>query len=115
MKGPSCPGDHQATKGAPIGLETTKRPSGRLVARKGPREEKKAIKSKTGAEYHGCQIDEGMNQPVERKVALRTKSGEEGTGRVLCGCSADIVGAQIRIGMLRHPQRDVKLHPCSTL
>ena len=52
-KGPSCPEDHQATKGAPIGLETIKRLSRRRVARKEPREQKRAIKSKTGAEYHG--------------------------------------------------------------
>ena len=117
LEGPSCPGDHQATKGAPTGLEATKRLSRRRVARKEPRSQERIKgppRAKRAPSTKGCRIDEGINQPGEQKVALRTKSREEGAGRVLRGCSAEIVGARIRIGGTRAPTKRSKITPLGT-
>ena len=117
LEGPSCPGDHQATKGAPTGLEATKRLSRRRVARKEPRSQKRRKRpprAKRAPSTKGCRTDEGINHPGEQKVALRTKNSDGGPGRVLRGCSAEIVDAGIRSGGARVPTKRSKITPLGT-
>ena len=121
------PVGRRSSGSAPAALEIAKRPRGcRLVLRPpsdqagakwpgrspGAKRGEKRDQAQNGRpSTKSCRTDEGIKRPGERKVALETKSSEEGVGRVLCGCSADIVGAQIRTRVLGHPQRYIKLHP----
>ena len=103
-------------------LEVTKRPRRRRLVLRPPSDQagaewsgrshesrKGRSRAKQALSTMGCRVDDGINQPGEREVPLRTKVSEEGAGRVLWGCSADIVGAQIRIEGARAPTKRYKV------
>ena len=114
LEGPSCTGDHQATKGAPTGLEATKRLSRRRVARKEPRSQKRRKRpprAKRAPSTKGCRTDEGINHPGEQKVALRTKNSDGAPGGCFVDAQLKLWMLESGVGVLGHPQRDLKLHP----